>query len=440
MSLWDRLKGWVSSSADAMVDAPGAKKANDPSTPTKPPTEEPAKATAEERFAALVDGRHRPDGTLAVELLDTLHARGRTARGLELARKILARWDDLDVFALRVAELLAERGDDRGARQQLTDLLGGAREGAPLPALVLAAEIDERLGDVPSALALYERVLAHDLDFPRARARAERLRASRGREANLAGATIATQGALTRGRYRVEQELGRGGAGTVFAASDLALERRVALKVYHRRGRIERERLLAEARTPARIEHPGVVRIFDLDERLGAILMEWVHGGSVRRQLTVGDVSLARVRRWMGTALEALHFVHSRGFVHRDVKPSNFLLRADDRVVLTDFGLAMELGDTPKSATGLGEGTLRYMPPEQRSGAPAHPSADVYALGVTLRELLEATAERDEGLEELAAACTRKAGDTRPQVEELLGALAASPTDADRGGGSSAAD
>jgi len=425
VSLWKRFKDWAGGEDGGRESKAPPAAENPPKSPAAAVTPV-TPATVEQRLAALVDAPEPPDGALAAELLETLQERGQGARGLELARKILARWSDLGLFALRTAELMAERGDDRGARQLLAPLV--ADGGAPLAALMLAAEIDERQGDPRSALALYERILAHDLDFPRARVRAERLRSAKGREANLAGATIATQGALTRGRYRVERELGRGGAGTVFAAQDLAIERRVALKVYHRRGRVERERLLVEARTPAQIEHPGVVRIFDLDERLGAIAMEWVQGGSVRREIGRGQVPLARVRRWMDTALEALAFVHARGFVHRDVKPSNFLVRPDDRIVLTDFGLAMAIGDTPRTATGLGEGTLRYMPPEQRAGAPAEPSADVFALGVTLREMLAAADASDAGLAELAAACAQPAPEARPSLVELRAAVTSVPS------------
>jgi serine/threonine protein kinase len=192
----------------------------------------------------------------------------------------------------------------------------------------------------------------------------------------------------------------------------------VALKVYHRRGRLERERLLAEAQVPAHIEHPGVVRIFDLDPGLGAIAMEWVRGGSVRRRLDAGVVSLDDVRRWLSTALDALAFVHASGFVHRDIKPSNFLLREDDRVVLTDFGLATRIGEVGH----MGQGTLAYMAPEQRRAeAEATPAEDVHAFGATLRELLgQSKGEVPESLVSLAAVCTRADPASRPSVHELI--------------------
>jgi serine/threonine protein kinase len=115
-------------------------------------------------------------------------------------------------------------------------------------------------------------------------------------------------------------------------------------------------------------------------------------------------------------------FVHDAGFVHRDLKPSNFLLRSDDRVVLTDFGLALERGRSQNARTG--EGTLQYMPPEQRANAPAEPSMDVHALGVVLRELIEALgAEAPAEWSELSAACMRREPRARPSIAELRVAI-----------------
>lgn len=348
----------------------------------------------------------------AIEQIERMRASGREARAIDLARRVLAHHPRARAVHQRVAEILASRGDDDGAAELVAPFLDATD--APLDLFMLAAEIAERRGDETRALALYERVVARDLDYPRARARVRRLREGE-RHARDVGATLMADGALTRGRYRVERELGRGGAGTVFLAHDLSLGRKVALKVYHRRGRAERERLLVEARTPARLEHPGVVRIFDLDESLAAIAMERILGGSVRREMEKGAVTLERIRLWFHTAADALAHVHERGFVHRDFKPSNMLLRSDERVVLTDFGVACAAGWVSEGAAAMAEGTLAYMAPEHRAGAPAHAAMDVHALGVALREVLEHAASPPPArMVECAAACVRRDPAQRP--------------------------
>jgi serine/threonine protein kinase len=169
-----------------------------------------------------------------------------------------------------------------------------------------------------------------------------------------------------------------------------------------------------------------VIRVLDVEETLGAIAMEMVDGGSIRGELTKGRVPLARMLAWIESAIAAVAFVHGRGVVHRDLKPSNLLLRSRDRVVLTDFGVAMRAGDRAAHAGASGEGTLAYMPPEQRAGAPAHPSMDVHAIGAMLREIaghLE-TAPPD-GIIELAAACMRRDPASRPSVADVAAALRA---------------
>lgn len=418
MSFWRRWFG-----ASPPPDAPEA---------ASPAGGEPEPVESEVEVSHPLPSRDDPEGRLlwlgdepgrdfeddvVLEAMEQLRERGREARSIDLVRRLLAYHPDRRRIHQRLAELLASRGDDAGATRLLEPFVEASD--APLDLWMLAAELAERRGDTTGALALYERVVARDLDYPRARARVRRLREGQRPGADL-GATLMADGALTRGRYRVESELGRGGAGTVFSAEDLALGRTVALKVYHRRGRSERERLLIEARTPARFEHPGVVRIFDLDESLGAVTMERVLGGSVRQELRKGALPLARIQRWVVTAAEVLAHVHSAGIVHRDLKPSNFLLRADDRVVLTDFGLACTLGYAP-SALEAGEGTLGYMPPEQRAGAAAHPSMDVYALGVTIKEVLAHAATAPPALlTDLATACAHEHSAQRPTAEELL--------------------
>ena len=423
MSVWKRIFGRDGEAAPTEERPAEAAPAGGGASPDPAGTDggtEPVEATAEERLEALGEpGAGAPDPEELLRLFDDLCAAGRELRAIDLARRVLGHHPRLPHVCLRVAHVLAARGDDEGAYGLLEPMVSSAS--ADLAAVMLAAEVTERRGDEVEAAALYERVLARDLDYPRARERVERLRELREPRRELAGATLLTDGALARGRYRVQKELGRGGAGTIFLARDGRLARVAALKVYHRRGRVERQRLRVEARTPARFEHPGVVRIFDLDEELGAIVMEWVRRGAVRREIDREPVPLRRVRRWLATALEAIGFIHARGIVHRDLKPSNFLLRDDDRVVLTDFGLALEVGAVAPDRGGGGEGTLAYMPPEQRAGEAVHPAADVHAFGASMREILGCTrGEIPPELLEVAAACMRREPADRPTIPWIL--------------------
>ncbi len=427
MSLWKRLFGLdqapgteVPGEGDTQAEARARRgDEGEGSGPARVTDETSPASTPEQRLEAMGTG---PDAVAAdgeaeaLRLFDEVSRAHRQARALDLARRVLEHRPNFRELRFQVARTLWARGDAGGAGRVLAPLVDAVEPS--LAALMLAAEVAEGRGDTEQAMAAYQRVLARDLDYAQARERVARLKERREPRRELAGTTLMTDGALARGRYRVQRELGRGGAGTVFAARDDRIGRIIALKVYHRRGRLEIDRLLAEGRTPAHLEHPGIVRIFDLDTGLGAIAMEWVRGGSVRRELDAQAVPIERIRRWLVTALEAAAFVHGAGFVHRDLKPSNFLLRDDDRVVLTDFGLATRIGE--ELAVG-GQGTLAYMAPEQRQAhALAAPAEDVHAFGATMRELLaKASGDVPEAWLSLAAACTRVDPASRPTLFQL---------------------
>ncbi len=304
-------------------------------------------------------------------------------------------------FLLHFSRVLDERGDPESALKLLSAALE-AELAVERPsrgdehfvsALMMRASLAERLQRRELALQSLEALLSIRFDHPQALPRYRRLRSDvpderalqSSREARAA-MTFVVDGAVGRGRYRVETEIGRGGAGTVFVAHDVHVDRKVALKVYHRRGQVQRERLHAEAHMAAQLVHPGVVRILDLEPALGAIAMEWVPHGSIRDALARGPTTLARATRWLETSLRALAFVHSKGIVHRDLKPSNLLIGDRDDVIITDFGSAAPAG-ADRSAAPMGEGTMQYMPPEQRAGAPAQPGHDMYAFGVSFREI-----------------------------------------------------
>ena len=205
-------------------------------------------------------------------------------------------------------------------------------------------------------------------------------------------------------RYHVLEEIGRGGAGTVFKAWDDRLERLVAVKVLDRRIRDSPERLqplLVEARTCAALHHPHIVTVFDIDTQSGFLVQEFLAGGSLRDLLEMMPIlplaDVLSLAEYMGAALSA---AHRAGVVHRDLKPENVLLAARPPLrasnpglsvlplaKLADFGTALRFSDLSQ----LGErravaGTLAYMAPEQLAGEETGPAADFFALGMVLHE------------------------------------------------------
>ncbi len=199
---------------------------------------------------------------------------------------------------------------------------------------------------------------------------------------------------LVLGRYRLERRLGVGGFGVVWSAYDEKLERDVAVKAIPRTdGDMERSRVEREALAAARLNHPGIVALFEMGSDDGAVYLvsELVHGatlGELDREGALSDRDVARI----GVALcEALEHAHARGVIHRDVKPANVMVLAEPAAgagfaKLTDFGIAhLGTGD-PLTATGDVVGTLAYMAPEQAEGRRVSPACDVYSLALTLYE------------------------------------------------------
>jgi len=196
-------------------------------------------------------------------------------------------------------------------------------------------------------------------------------------------------GSLVLNRFLIERRIGSGGFGVVYEAWDGRLERPVAVKAIEQRGEAGR-RVLREAQAAARLNHPGIVTLYELGEEDGNALLvtELVEGSTLARLSHNGELCDREIGEIGADLCEALDHAHARGVVHRDIKPQNVQVIEDGepRAKLMDFGVAHLADDAPLTAVGDVVGTLAYMSPEQAEGRPAGPEADVYSLALTLYE------------------------------------------------------
>jgi ABC-type branched-subunit amino acid transport system substrate-binding protein/DNA-binding beta-propeller fold protein YncE len=193
--------------------------------------------------------------------------------------------------------------------------------------------------------------------------------------------------------YRVDSLVGRGGMGVVYRATDLSLERPVALKLVAPELAEDerfRARFLREPRLAASLDHPNVIPIYEAGEHEGQLYlaMRFVEGSDLKSVLErEGRLAPDRALKVLGQVAGALDAAHRRALVHRDVKPANVLLGEEGHVYLTDFGITKQLGGE-STDTGRMVGTLDYLAPEQIRGDPVDGRTDVYALGCLLYECL----------------------------------------------------
>jgi len=194
-------------------------------------------------------------------------------------------------------------------------------------------------------------------------------------------------GTLLASRYRLDSKLGEGGMGVVFRAHDTLLDRSVAIKTLAPAlfGQEGARRLVREAQSAARLNHPNVVSIYDAVEEGGqfAIVMELVEGQTLRELL---PVPVARLVEIIVQVLQGLEYAHAQGIVHRDIKPENIVVTAEGTAKLMDFGLARSEGRSRLTQTGMVVGTVAYLAPEQALGGQVDGRSDLYALGAVLYE------------------------------------------------------
>jgi serine/threonine protein kinase len=204
------------------------------------------------------------------------------------------------------------------------------------------------------------------------------------------GAATGSPGRLLAGRYRLDDYLGGGGTAEVYRAVDTRLDRPVAIKVFHAgTNAAGRRRFEDEAKLLARLDHPGLVTVYDSGTGDGDLflVMQLVEGRTLGDVTAHGPLPATQVADLGRRLADVLDYVHSSGVIHRDVKPSNVLVAADGRVFLADFGISRLVDAVGRvTTTGMTVGTAAYMAPEQVRGTEAGPAIDIYALGLVLLE------------------------------------------------------
>ncbi|MEU3778711.1 serine/threonine-protein kinase, partial [Streptomyces sp. NPDC032472] len=257
-----------------------------------------------------------------------------------------------------------------------------------------------------------------------------------------AAADAGTEGRLLAGRYRLGEVLGKGGMGTVWRAEDETLGRTVAVKELRFGNGVDEDekrrlitRTLREAKAIARIRSGGAVTVFDVVDEDGRpwIVMELIEGPSLAEFIRdQGPLTPHRAAEVGLAVLDVLRAAHNQGILHRDVKPSNVLIAANGRVVLTDFGIAQVEGDPSITSTGMLVGAPSYISPERARGQKPGPPADMWSLGGLLYAAVEGVPPYDKGsaLATLTAVMTEQVDPPKnagPLTDVIYGLLAKDP-------------
>ena len=206
---------------------------------------------------------------------------------------------------------------------------------------------------------------------------------------------VTGSGLIIDDRYRLDEQIAAGGVGQVWRATDLLLERPVAVKVLRPEYADHPdtlERFRKEARHAGALSHPRVAQVYDFGHggSTGSpyLVMEFVDGPSLADLLLDSPADPVFALDVIAQAADGLSAAHREGLVHRDVKPGNILIGPEGRVKLTDFGIAHAVGQTPVTDPALVMGTSQYLAPERIAGGPGTPASDLYSLGIVLHECL----------------------------------------------------
>jgi serine/threonine-protein kinase len=225
------------------------------------------------------------------------------------------------------------------------------------------------------------------------------------------GGVVTRSGLILDDRYRLDERIAAGGVGQVWRATDLLLERPVAVKVLRPEYSDHPEtleRFRKEARNAGALNNPHVAQVYDYGpcgpDGSPYLVMEFVDGPSLADILVVDPIDPAVALDVIAQAAEGLAAAHKVGVIHRDIKPGNILISVEGKVKVTDFGIAHAAGQVPVTNPGLVMGTTQYMAPERIAGSQGTAASDLYALGIVLHECLTGFPPHDGTAAEVMAA------------------------------------
>lgn len=263
-----------------------------------------------------------------------------------------------------------------------------------LSGTLAGAEVDDHVCRCPACQAVLDR-LSEDPELRRMAGALSAVDTARSAATRWDAGPRAENPPPSVGPYRLESEIGRGGMGVVYRATDTVLGRTVAVKLIGRDvvREQDRERLLREARATARVSHPHIVSVYAAGatgDGAAYLAMELVSGPTLAQVLRDrGRLAPREAAQYAAQVADALGAAHAAGLIHRDVKPGNVLIAEGGHAKLVDFGLVRdEASGAGLTVDGVIAGTPQYLSPEQAAGRAVDPRTDVYALGVTLYEML----------------------------------------------------
>ncbi len=325
---------------------------------------------------------------------------------IKLLQQVGADSPDFREAAALLGEVFRKKGKHSLARKKIEQAIAGdALSPANIELYYQLAAMHEAAGQPTQAIEVYEKILAIDYHFRDVDARLESLRtlaAAQAATSGVPGLTDSKPGEARAARYRIDGELGRGGMGIVYKATDLVLDRTVALKVLPDQLRDNPQALrnfLREAKAAAKLNHPNIVTVYDAGEQDGRtyIAMEYVDGTTLKAIVRQrGPLAPRAIVHVLVQVCEGLQYAHAHKIVHRDIKTANTMWTRDKKAKIMDFGLAKVIEEVMNHTT-LVSGTPYYMSPEQTTGESVDHRSDLYSLGVTAFELATGTLPFREG-------------------------------------------